>query len=98
MSGLTQLSDFPLLYAFAIGVVTAIGPCPMSANVTAIAYVSAKLASPRHTVLAGTVYTAGRALTYTVLGLLIFAFGSGVMDNAPMLQDYDKLILARLCY
>jgi hypothetical protein len=33
LSGLTSLSDFPLLDAFAIGVVTAIGPCPMSANV-----------------------------------------------------------------
>lgn len=94
LSGLTQLSDFPLLYAFAIGVVTAIGPCPMSANVTAIAYVTSKLADPRHTVVAGTMYTIGRALTYTALGLLIFAFGSGVMDNAPALQDYDKIILA----
>jgi cytochrome c biogenesis protein CcdA len=94
LSSLASLSEIPLIYAFAIGVVTAIGPCPLSANVTAIAYVSSKLASPRHTICAGALYTAGRALTYTVIGLLILAFGAGVMDNAPALQDYEKIILA----
>jgi len=94
LSGLASLSEIPLLYAFAIGVVTAIGPCPLSANVTAIAYVSSKLASPRHTICAGAMYTVGRALTYTLIGVLILAFGAGVMDNAPGLQDYEKIILA----
>jgi cytochrome c-type biogenesis protein len=94
LSGLASLSDIPLVYAFVIGIVTAIGPCPLSANVTAIAYVSTKLANPRHTMVAGAMYTLGRALTYTVLGVLIFAFGASVMDNAPALQDYEKIILA----
>jgi cytochrome c biogenesis protein CcdA len=93
LSALASLKDVPVLYAFAIGLVTAIGPCPLSANVTAIAYVSSRLSSARQTVLAGALYTCGRALTYTVLGLLIFAFGSAVMENAPALQDYEKLIL-----
>jgi cytochrome c-type biogenesis protein len=94
LSSLATLKDFPLLYAFAIGLITALGPCPLSANVAAIAYVSSKLADSRSTVIAGAMYTAGRALTYTVIGLLIFMFGSTVMDNAPSLQDYDKIILA----
>jgi len=93
LSVLSDLSQFPLLYAFVIGLVTAIGPCPLSANVTAIAYVSSKFTSSRDTILAGTLYTIGRAATYGILGLLVFLFGSAVMDNAPMLQDYEKIII-----
>jgi cytochrome c biogenesis protein CcdA len=92
LSALALLKDIPLLYAFAIGVITAIGPCPMSANVTAIAYVSSKFTDSRAAMLAGTMYTVGRAVTYTVIGLLAFALGATVMDSAPMLQDYDYLI------
>ncbi|OPY27682.1 MAG: Thiol:disulfide interchange protein DsbD [Methanocella sp. PtaU1.Bin125] len=94
LSAIASLRDVPILYAFAIGLITAIGPCPLSANVAAIAYMSSKLADPRNTVMAGAMYTIGRALTYTVIGLLIFLFGSAVMDSAPSLQDYDKIILA----
>ena len=93
LSVLSDVSKFPLLYAFVIGLITALGPCPLSANVTAIAYVSSKFTDSRGTILAGTMYTIGRAATYTILGLLIFLFGSAVMDNAPMLQDYEKIIV-----
>ena len=92
LSMLAQLKDIPLLYAFAIGLITAIGPCPMSANVTAIAYVSSKFADSRAAMLAGVMYTVGRAVTYTIIGLLAFMMGSAIMDNAPLLQDYDYLI------
>jgi cytochrome c biogenesis protein CcdA len=93
LSVLVEVSKFPLLYAFAIGLVTAIGPCPLSANVTAIAYVSSKFMDSKGTILAGTMYAVGRAVTYTVLGLLIYLFGSAVMDNAPVLQDFEKIIV-----
>lgn len=93
LTAIMSLQEFPLLYALAIGIITAIGPCPLSANVTAIAYVSSKMADSRSTMLAGAMYTAGRAATYTIIGMLIFLFGSTVMDNAPSLQDYDKIIL-----
>ncbi|MCD1293942.1 sulfite exporter TauE/SafE family protein [Methanocella sp. CWC-04] len=93
LSALVFLKDFPLIYAFAIGIITAIGPCPLSANITAIAYVSSKLADSRSAMIAGIMYTLGRALTYTLLGIMIYLFGSAVMDNAPALQDYEKLLL-----
>jgi cytochrome c-type biogenesis protein len=93
LSILSDIGRFPLIYAFAIGLITAIGPCPLSANVTAIAYVSSKFTDSKGTILAGTMYTIGRAVTYTIIGLLIFLFGSAVMDNAPMLQDYEKIIV-----
>jgi cytochrome c biogenesis protein CcdA len=93
LSTLTDVSQIPLLYAFVVGLITSLGPCPLSANVTAIAYVSSKFTDTKGTILAGTMYTIGRAVTYTILGLLIFLFGAAVMDNAPMLQDYEKIIV-----
>jgi len=93
LSALTSMREFPLLYAFAIGLITAIGPCPLSANITAIAYVSSKFLNARETILAGTLYTLGRAATYTIIGLFIYMFGSTVMDSAPVLQDYEKIII-----
>lgn len=96
LSLITSFKEIPLLYAFVIGVVTAIGPCPLSANIAAIAYVSSKFSDAKGTVFAGAMYTAGRALTYTVLGLTIYMFGSAIMESAPLLQDYDKVILGPL--
>ncbi len=96
LSIIASFKEIPLLYAFAIGVVTAIGPCPLSANIAAIAYVSSKFTDSRGTVLAGALYTVGRALTYTILGLLALMFSSAILDNAPLLQDYDKVILGPL--
>lgn len=96
LSAISVARDIPMLYAFAIGLVTAIGPCPLSANVTAIAYVSSKFKDPGNTMLSGAMYTLGRAATYTILGVLMYLFGSTVIDNAPSLQDYDKIILGPL--
>jgi len=96
LSIIASFKEIPLLYAFAIGLVTAIGPCPLSANIAAIAYVSSKFSDARGTVSAGILYTAGRALTYTILGLLALMFSSAILDSAPLLQDYDRVILGPL--
>ncbi|MGA9141375.1 MAG: sulfite exporter TauE/SafE family protein [Methanocella sp.] len=93
LSDVTALANIPLLYPFLVGVVMAINPCNMGVDLAGIAYVSLKLDNPRGAMLSGTFYTIGRALTYAVFGLLIFAFGSGVADLAPVLQAYENLIL-----
>jgi len=93
---ISAFREVPLLYAFIIGLVTAIGPCPLSSNVAAVAYVSSKFASSRGTILAGAMYTIGRALTYSAIGLMAYVFGSAIIDNAPLLQDYEKAIAGSL--
>lgn len=93
LAALAAFRDMPVAYAFLIGIITSIGPCPLSANVTAIAYVSSKFADSGKTMMAGSLYTAGRAFTYSVIGLLVYAFGSTVLDTAPSLQDYEKIII-----
>jgi cytochrome c-type biogenesis protein len=93
LSDVTALANMPLVYPFLVGVIMAINPCNMGVDLAGIAYVSLKLDNPRGAVYSGTFYTIGRAVTYAIFGLLIFAFGSAVSDLAPVLQTYENFIL-----
>jgi cytochrome c-type biogenesis protein len=90
---IASLANIPFIYPFVVGVVMAINPCNMGVDLAGIAYVSLKLDNPRGALYSGTFYTIGRALTYMVLGLLVFAFGSTISDFSPVLQTYENLIL-----
>ncbi len=68
--------------AFWLGVLTSISPCPLATNIAAISYVGRRLDSPWHVLLGGLVYTAGRALTYGILGVLLVES----LLNAPVLS------------
>lgn len=62
-----QNSDMPLLAAFALGLLTAIAPCPLATNITATAYIAKSIESQQKTLLSGVLYTLGRILTYTLI-------------------------------
>jgi hypothetical protein len=51
-----------------LGVLTSISPCPLATNIAAISYVGRQVGSRRAVLLAGGLYTAGRTVTYLVLG------------------------------
>jgi cytochrome c-type biogenesis protein len=89
-------SSFPILAAFFIGLMTAISPCPLATNITAIAYVSKKLDSGRHTILVGIFYTLGRMFTYVLVASLIVWFGLNMQFLSLTLQKYGSIILGPL--
>ena len=65
---------------------TAISPCPLATNITALAYIS-KDVENKHTVfLNGLYYTLGRAITYTFLGPIIF-FGASKFHVSRAVQS-----------
>ena len=57
--------------AFWLGILTSISPCPLATNIAAISFVGRRVGSPAKVFLAGLLYTAGRTLTYVVLGVLL---------------------------
>jgi len=69
---LIDQSTFPLFTAFLLGLMTAISPCPLATNITALAYISKDVANKRRVFLNGLYYTIGRTLSYTILGLIIY--------------------------
>jgi len=89
-------SSFPLIAAFFIGLMTALSPCPLATNITAIAYISKKIGDGKKTLWAGIAYTLGRMLTYVLLASLIVYIGVNVQAISLFLQKYGERILGPL--
>ena len=83
----------PLVAAFFIGLMTAISPCPLATNITAIAFISKKTDNSRHTLLAGFVYTLGRMAAYIAVASVIVFFGMNIQIVALGLQHYGERLL-----
>jgi cytochrome c biogenesis protein CcdA len=86
---------FPLFSAFILGLMTAISPCPLATNITAIGFISKDINQKRKVFLNGLIYTLGRAITYTVIGL-IFYFGMSQFQLAGFLQMWGEKVLGPL--
>ncbi len=91
-----SMNSFPLIAAFFIGLMTALSPCPLATNITAIAYISKKIDNGKKTLLTGFVYTLGRMFTYVLLASLIVYIGVNVQAISLFLQKYGERILGPL--
>ncbi len=91
-----SMNSFPLIAAFFIGLMTALSPCPLATNITAIAYISKKIDNGKKTLLTGFVYTLGRMFTYVLLASLIVYVGVNVQVISLFLQKYGERILGPL--
>jgi cytochrome c biogenesis protein CcdA len=88
-------SEIPILSAFLLGLMTAISPCPLATNITAIGYISKNIESKRTVFINGLVYTLGRGIAYTTIGLLFF-FGASQFEFSGFLQEWGEKILGPL--
>jgi len=90
---LASLSEIPVVAAFSLGLLMAISPCPLATNIAAIAYVSQRAAERRQAAITSALYTLGRILTYSVIGILIIKVGLEIPGLANALQNTgDKII------
>ena len=85
-----------VLAAFILGLLTAISPCPLATNIAALSYVSKKLDSRRYTVIASALYTAGRMVAYTLIGVLLVLIGFSASRVSLFFQNYADRILGPL--
>lgn len=92
---LLENSQLPLFSAFILGLMTAISPCPMATNITAIGFIGKDLESQRKVFYNGLVYTLGRAISYTAIGLLFF-FGVEQFQLTDFLQAWGEKIIGPL--
>jgi cytochrome c-type biogenesis protein len=86
-------SPVPVVAAFFLGLMTALSPCPLATNITAIAFISKKIDNSRHTLLAGFVYTLGRMAAYIAVASVIVFFGMNIQFVALGLQHYGERLL-----
>ena len=98
MEFLTDLLDnstMPWLSAFLLGLMTAISPCPLATNITAIGFISKDLDNRNRVFFNGLFYTLGRAITYTVLALIIF-IGVDQLKFSGFFQRYGEKFIGPL--
>jgi cytochrome c-type biogenesis protein len=69
-----------------LGILTSISPCPLATNIAAMSYIGKQVSRPSLVLLSGLMYTAGRMLTYVVLGALLVASILSISDAALFLQ------------
>ena len=95
MQNFLETSQFPILTAFILGLMTSISPCPLATNITAIGFISKDIVNQRKVFVNGLVYTLGRAISYTAIGLLFF-FGASQFEFAGFFQEWGEKILGPL--
>ena len=85
-------SQFSFLTAIILGLMTAISPCPLATNISAIGFISRNIENRRRVFINGLVYTLGRAISYTGLALIIF-FGASKMHVSMIFQGWGERLL-----
>lgn len=79
-------SNVPVFSALLLGMLTAISPCPLATNISAIAFISKNnIANKKNVLFSGLLYTLGLAFTYTVIALIII-FGASKFQVAKFFQ------------
>jgi sulfite exporter TauE/SafE len=92
ISSLYSKSSIPALSAFILGFWTAISPCPLASNLTAMGFISKDLERRNRIFLNGIIYTAGRAFSYTLLAFIIF-LGANKLKISSIFQQYGEKLL-----
>jgi len=85
----------PWLTALLLGLMTAISPCPLATNITAIGFISKDIENRNRVFINGLVYTLGRAITYTAIAFIIF-LGADQLKFGGFFQRYGEKIVGPL--
>jgi len=92
LQSILENSQYSFLTAFALGLMTAISPCPLATNISAIGFISRDIENRKKVFYNGLIYTLGRAVSYSGLAVLIF-FGTSKMSISRLFQGWgEKLI------
>jgi cytochrome c biogenesis protein CcdA len=92
LSNLYSNSTIPALSALLLGLWTAISPCPLASNLTAMGFISKDLENRNKIFFNGIVYTSGRAFSYTTLAFIIL-MGANKFKISSIFQQYGEKLL-----
>lgn len=85
-------SEYGVITALLLGLMTAISPCPLATNISAIGFISRNLENRNKVFINGIVYTLGRTFSYTLLGVIIY-FGASQLSIARFVQSWGEKLL-----
>ncbi|MCK4919421.1 MAG: sulfite exporter TauE/SafE family protein [Bacteroidales bacterium] len=85
----------PVISAILLGLMTAISPCPMATNITAIGFIGKDIEQKRRVFYKGLIYTSGRIFSYTALALILY-FGADQFKISGVFQQNGEKIIGPL--
>jgi len=95
LTNLLENSTIPWLSALLLGLMTAISPCPLATNITAVGFISKDVENRNRVFVNGLLYTLGRAFSYTTIALVIY-LGADQFKFSGIFQRYGEKILGPL--
>ncbi len=97
LQNLLDNSEIPLFTALLLGLLTAISPCPLATNITAIGFISKDIEKPHRIFLNGILYTVGRVIAYSLLGavlIMILRNGADMFFIQKGVSRWGEMLLA----
>lgn len=100
MEWLQQLLDsstVPLVTAFLLGLLTAISPCPLATNITAIGFISKDIENRHRIFWNGILYTLGRIIAYAGIGFILIPIlreGASIYAIQKAIGKYGEMAIA----
>lgn len=95
LTRLLENSTLPWLSALLLGLMTAISPCPLATNITAVGFISKDIENRNRVFINGLLYTLGRAISYTAIALIIY-WGADQFKFSGFFQRYGEKIMGPL--
>jgi cytochrome c biogenesis protein CcdA len=95
LTNILESSSITWVTAFVLGLMTAISPCPLATNITAVGFISKDPEDRNKVFFNGLFYTLGRVVTYTVIPLIIF-LGADQFKLSGLFQRYGEKIIGPL--
>lgn len=92
-------STTPVLTAFLLGLLTALSPCPLATNIAAISFIGKDIENRHRIFLNGLLYTLGRVLAYTILGMVLIMIlkeGSSMFGIQKTIGTFGEQIIGPL--
>jgi len=95
LRSILENSQYSFITAMILGLMTAISPCPLATNISAIGFISRDIENRKRVFINGLVYTLGRAISYTALAVILF-FGASKMNVSMLFQGWGEKLLGPL--
>lgn len=92
-------SGTPVVTAILLGLLTAVSPCPLTANIAAMGYIGREAGDRRRMFRNGIYYILGRTLSYTVLGIaliIIINEGASIFGIQRAISKWGELLAGPL--
>lgn len=85
--------SIPIVSALWLGILTSVNPCPLASNIAAVSFIMKRIDKSSTVFTSGFLYTLGRMVCYTVLGMLLTSSLLTIPQTAQFLQKYMNQLL-----